>query len=344
MRAYRVAQPGQVVEVAGGTYPSQTLTADASKTSSSDVVFRPAAGATVTIQPGPSASLSIQGADHLEFDNMTGDSWETLEGTDDVTIRNLTVHIFWIKGASNINVIGGSVGPYQNGASQIKDGSSSQDTHDVLIDGVLFHDYVNTVGVGMHMECLHILPVLSGSIYNLTIRKSKFVNCGVMDVFHDGARVHDVLYENNYFDMPNSGPTQQPSGSTYPLYISAKGQGALTNITVRYNTFNGTLNFDNADPKTNVAVYANIGTRRADQCTTGVTFSYNIWDQATCGTGDILAAPSFTNISYPNEDFHLTATAAAINHGSPAYCPATDIDGDARPRGTACDAGADEAG
>src|SRR5687768_17674383 len=41
-RAYRVASPGQVVEVAGGTYPGQGVRVDAAKSSSSDVVFRPA--------------------------------------------------------------------------------------------------------------------------------------------------------------------------------------------------------------------------------------------------------------------------------------------------------------
>ena len=41
-RAYRVAQPGQTVEVACGSYGAQSVGRDASKTSSSDVVFRPA--------------------------------------------------------------------------------------------------------------------------------------------------------------------------------------------------------------------------------------------------------------------------------------------------------------
>src|SRR5207247_8599730 len=48
-RAYTVAQPGQAVEVAAGTYGDQNLLFDSSKTSSSDVVFRPAPGASVTI-------------------------------------------------------------------------------------------------------------------------------------------------------------------------------------------------------------------------------------------------------------------------------------------------------
>src|SRR5919109_4094429 len=48
-RAYRVAAPGQTVEVAGGSYGGQSLGADASKTSTADVTFASASGATVTL-------------------------------------------------------------------------------------------------------------------------------------------------------------------------------------------------------------------------------------------------------------------------------------------------------
>ena len=43
-RAYEVAAPGEVVDVAGGTYPDQQVEHDSSKTSATDVFFRPAAG------------------------------------------------------------------------------------------------------------------------------------------------------------------------------------------------------------------------------------------------------------------------------------------------------------
>jgi hypothetical protein len=48
-RAYRAAMPGQVVEVAAGSYAYQRIARDASKTATARVVFRPAAGATVTM-------------------------------------------------------------------------------------------------------------------------------------------------------------------------------------------------------------------------------------------------------------------------------------------------------
>lgn len=43
-------------------------------------------------------------------------------------------------------------------------------------------------------------------------------------------------------------------------------------------------------------------------------------------------------------DLHLSLSSPAIDRGNPFSFPATDIDGDPRPRGPAPDAGADEAG
>src|SRR5687768_9092864 len=47
-RAYRVARPGQVVEVAGGRYPRQSIRAAAGK-KAPNIVFRPARRASVVV-------------------------------------------------------------------------------------------------------------------------------------------------------------------------------------------------------------------------------------------------------------------------------------------------------
>ena len=64
-RAYRVAQPGQAVEVAAGSYPEQDLNSDYTKTLPDDVVFRPAVGATVIV-----AGLGVH-ASHITFQNLS---------------------------------------------------------------------------------------------------------------------------------------------------------------------------------------------------------------------------------------------------------------------------------
>ncbi len=47
-RAYHVATPGAVVQVAGGAYPAQAVKADATKTAP-PIVFEPAPGEQVTV-------------------------------------------------------------------------------------------------------------------------------------------------------------------------------------------------------------------------------------------------------------------------------------------------------
>ena len=47
--AYRAARPGDVVEVLGGSYGTQTIVNDPSKTGGPNIVFRPALAGTVTV-------------------------------------------------------------------------------------------------------------------------------------------------------------------------------------------------------------------------------------------------------------------------------------------------------
>ena len=160
-RAYHAARPGAVVEVAGGSYPSQRVTLDSSK-ASPVVVFRPASGAQVTVN-----QIVAQGS-WVEFNNMkVAQAWSVGLNTNTVpqssqsrhvTFRNVTTPIFFVNGASNVSVIGGSVGPTVNNASQIRNCYlCNYAPQNILIDGVNFHDYTCT-DPAQHMECLHVYP------------------------------------------------------------------------------------------------------------------------------------------------------------------------------------------
>ena len=77
-RAYRVAQPGQTVEVACGSYGAQSVGRDASKTSSSDVVFRPANSAAPCVRILGPLSLGdtfTQGPNHISFVGTAASRW-----------------------------------------------------------------------------------------------------------------------------------------------------------------------------------------------------------------------------------------------------------------------------
>src|SRR3982751_6527197 len=81
------ALPGQDVVVAAGTYALQRFTDDPTKTAADDVTFRPAPGASVTVN-----GLDIP-ASHLTLQDFAVEgNWATYPTTDDVTFRNLDVH------------------------------------------------------------------------------------------------------------------------------------------------------------------------------------------------------------------------------------------------------------
>ena len=100
-----------------------------------------------------------------------------------------------------MSVIGGSVGPTVNNASQITNCYlCNYSPQNILIDGVYFHDYTRT-DPAKHMECLHVYPA-----QGITIRNSRFYNCAIMNLFFanngSGGSLRDITLLNNMFDAP----------------------------------------------------------------------------------------------------------------------------------------------
>jgi hypothetical protein len=353
-RAFHVAGSGAVVEVAGGTYPAQTLTADASKTSA--VVFRPASGASVT-----TGVISFgRNVKHVEVRDMTitrgapsiaWEAWTAWDGgNDDITMRDITATDGTFKiesGATNIRVIGGSYGNVSS--SSTNDAAYSHlggDSHGILIDGVTIHDFRRSSS-SIHMECLHI-----SSAYDVTIRNSTFRDCAIYAIFMDtwsGSGTHDVLIENNFFDQPrnvNGGCCAYDS-----IWINTAM--STSNLTIRYNSFADSpgcvssgegcsISLATSGTLSNVRVIGNYGPARSYDCQSGVTYSHNVWKNASCGASD-LSVPTLGYVNSAAVDLHLSPGASAIGHGDPADFPATDIDGNPRPGPTGTpDAGADQ--
>jgi hypothetical protein len=77
-------------------------------------------------------------------------------------------------------------------------------------------------------------------------------------------------------------------------------------------------------------------------------FHNNEWETGTtvCDPAtETNAAAAFVSSNFFAPDLHLAnATQWAVNHGEAVFCPATDIDGTARPINGVCDVGAYEAG
>jgi hypothetical protein len=323
------------VEVAAGSYGGETINQDASKSSSADVVFRPANGAQVTV----GASLYVH-ASHLELRDMKVTEVEFYQEADDVTFRTMITTGLWMWGPSNISFLGGEVTcgfcGYHPILSNGGSGSGATAPRNILFDGVYFHDWHSIDGE--HVECLQILGA-----DNVTVRNSIFKNCGTgngglgatadlhMAWIGFGPMTRNILIENNFF---------YPSGNPFAIQMDD-----YENVDLRYNSISGPINiYDRDGPGTGMDMIGNImrkGTCTAEGNGVPINWRYNTMQGGTCGATDQDAANGFIDA---NQNLHLVSGAPAINHGDPTSYPNRDIDGQSRPLGAAPDAGADEAG
>jgi hypothetical protein len=316
-----------VVEVAAGVYGSQTVPVDASKTSATDVVIQPAAGATVTL-----GGLDVRGS-HAEVRGMkTG--FVDIEGSNiaDITVRNGGGSgVFIGGGTSQVRIIGGSYGAGSPNVAPVKIQGSPAPS-DITFDGVIFHDAVRT-DPAAHLECIY-----AADVQRFTVRNSQFRNCAIMDLFItklSGVNPRDVLIENNFFDITGSHSNSLSKGY-YTLMVASHLDNA-TNFTIRNNSLAEGMSID-AGSVTNFKIEGNVGPLSA--CRSGVTYTANVWTSVSCSSSDKQAASGYVDPA--NYDLHLAAGSAAIDAMTAGSAPAADIDGDARPKGAAPDAGADE--
>jgi hypothetical protein len=349
-RAYAIARPGETVEVATGTYPPQELSYDSSKTSRDDVVFQPAPGAQVVLAElttgDPSTGL---GAKHFEIRSMRVTGWVSVRrGGEDVTLRNLDMTTFAFSSAQDVRIIGGDIGPAEDAINHINacGDPGCLPTAGVTIDGAYFHD-IGVSNEDKHSECLMVWP---GK--RIVIRNSRFERCKDFDIlfknYGPAGYISDVLLENNFFDVPiarQDMPYSVPvtgDRSGYSVKLSTGGS-RLEKIIVRNNSFLGGLLIDDVGGVVvNARIVANVGPKDQFSCWQYVEFSYNVWTKAACGATDISAQSGFRDPAAV--DLRLRRDAAAIDHGDPKNFPAADIEGEQRPKGSAPDAGADEAG
>jgi hypothetical protein len=329
-RAYRAAKPGQTVVLAAGRYGGQQeVPADRSKTSSRDVVFRPAAGGRVVVE-----ALDVFGS-HVQFRGLAiEEDFYVKCGADDVTLRGSKARQFFIRSATNIAIVGTEFGPSRTISQIGHTEECPRSPRGILLHRVYMHDFTNS-DPGKHMECLTVQAA-----NDLVIRRSRFYHCQDFDIlFKHRAPVltsTNVTLENNWFDVP------WPDGSTAVQFSLPDSGGAFRNLLIRNNSFAGTLLLKDEVDYSNARVFANLGPRFSGPCRDAdVAVAYNVWSDEACGARDRKGALGYRNAA--RFDFHLTPGAAAINRGHPQSFPGVDIDGQRRPRGNRPDAGADEA-
>jgi hypothetical protein len=376
-----VAQPGETVQVAGGTYPSQNIRAVAGK-GAPNILFRPAQGARVIVG---GISLGGSGDPNLGPRNITLRGIEmTYKGTAPGARNQRAIFVgpgsryirlehidagsvdSWF--ADNLTVIGGDYGPCDAVAfASNVCGNNKQDlSTNVLIDGAIFHDLrfdssCFSSGADCHWECMYI----NGG-ENITIRNSQFYQCALYDIFFtisgpDAGRVghKNLVVENNWFSAPwteyagGGGKPERPTGISL-AWCQNSTQG-YQDVSVRFNSFAaGTgieLDGNQACTWKNVRITANL-LQYPGGCDPRSIYAYNVWSTTwrtgKCGATDIIYGPSFpfASAAQSSLDYHIVGAPTALDNLVPssiyAGCPATDRDGDARPIAVACDAGSDE--
>jgi hypothetical protein len=345
-RAYDVAQPGEIVDVAGGTYPEQRVEYDSDKTSTEDVYFRPAAGAFVTIN----GDIEAYGS-HVTFMSMraqdTNIPYDGPEDVSDVTFWGFDGRNFTIDSGQQVSVIGGDYGPasdcggsYGGSNNGVRMNRPGVMPTDILIWGVDIHDIQSYDLEACHIECLIV-----GAVKNLTVRGSAFWNCSIFDIFLQpfNGDISGVTLENNWFATPTDPDGHPNSGRA----VEFSGGGPWRDVQIRQNSVNTAINLNDGAPNPqyeNVTVVGNIA-ERAIACYKGVDYSYNVWfGGGVCDPTDVaVSAPPFVNTSNRGDlDYHLTGGPAVDLVPAAASDLGDDFDNEARPKGAARDAGSDE--
>ena len=345
-RAYRVARPGQIVELAGGVYQAgQVIRPDARKTSSKDVVFRASRGASPTVdRTGRFASLDVSGASHLTFQGLSfrGDlgltpSEDGRHFATDITVLGGKLTTIHLRSAMKVTLRGVEIGnfSYRDGAtsSWFSNYAGDPPSRNILVDRVLWHN-IRTGGSPTHPECL-IVDAVDG----IVIRNSRFVACPVMALFFSGdnGRVaRNVLLENNFITC-GGGPANEECGAT----INFRPDYPFDNVTIRFNSISGLLYFQGGR-YSNLRVYGNVVSNFSD-CPSGLFSAYNVVSRGTCGRTDRRSPPGWVNEA--RADLRLSRGSRAVNFIPASLCrstrcPRRDING--RPRRGRPDAGAHE--
>lgn len=330
-RGYRAARSGEVVEIAGGRYPQQRMTADDTKGGADAVTVRPATGEAVVV-----ADLEIDGASAVTFRDLTiADTiWVTnadpdVLGSHDVTFDSVTAQTFRFAGRiARIAVRGGTYGATVDGQPQVKkyDFADADDAspQGVLIDGATFRDF-RASRQGVHTECLQLLHA---SV--VTVRNSRFDRCdGTGAIGVTNGPVDQLTIENNFL------------GKAGDAYFAVQLTKNTSNVVVRNNSMSKGMIFSDQETGGPWLFEGNYMPFNASLCTAGATHLHNVYAGGACSSTD-LEVDALQFVDAEGFDLHLAPGSAAIDRGNPASFPPADIDGDSRPMGGAPDAGADE--
>jgi hypothetical protein len=354
--AWNACRPGDTVVVKSGTYGPQSFTGD-----------KAAPGCTIRGEPGTTIADLVTAGAHLTLANVTVDVGEAKHAGWEARARDLTLRNVRLRGlfvrvdiyrAGNIRWLGGELGTAgQTGGRRVcgQDALPVQvgEADHITFDGIRFHpqDADPTPSAcsanGFHLETIR----LDGGTSFFTLRNSTFDSgdrSGTATVFitvpspGSDEAPHDLTFENNRFGTTDS-------VVTFNVHSNVT---RCVNLTFAYNTFLETAGLFQCTQAVNVRWIGNLGANGPSTPCFGTSIN-NVWQDPrrdSCGSDRWVTGPraSTSRLGLGGPDgFRLQRGSPAINAGERGgYCMTTlrarDHDGQGRPRGTRCDAGADE--
>jgi chitodextrinase len=364
-KAYSLAQCGDVVEVREGSYGLQQLVETSLSACSTNVVFRPAVGAAVSVQQiefGNGGLFSGNAADRVTIRDLKVRNAIFVWGdSENIDLINIDGGSIGIQGGWNIRVLGGDFGPCDSsGPSACRERmwitSDNRVAHgvtrNVLIEGATIHDYSIT-GAGDHWECMY---TTGGE--NVVLRGNKFYNCAIYAIAvgpRDWSKYDPWLIENNWFGLACNTPNNQPAvgcGTARPSAIMLGGTSfeAGGDIVIRYNSFAdvSTVNTEgNQGLSSKIKILGNILGSIDGACLPNVAYAYNvIHDDTRCGADSVLISGPMPYVNADARaamDYHLAGPSVADGY-VPATAPYLDLamDFDQQLRRVPRTAGSDE--
>lgn len=343
-RAYRAAASGASVEIAAGTYPTQEVTRDASKTDGAPpVTFVPATGAAVVVN----GDLVFLGVHDVRVDRLRVNSLALLPSTRSALTSNteysshlrfsrMGVKVLYIRAGSNITIADSAIGNYSYlegyGSNTIGSYDGMPPSTNIVLDRVTFRG-IRRDSSPSHAECLFLQ-----NVDGIAIRRSRFLECPVMGIFSqavgDAFNPQHVTIENNFIGHPFADASSS-------IYVDYRGGNPPTNWVIRFNSLGGGLRFAEGSSFRGIVVDSNVGPNGSGYCGTDVSYVSNVWTGVRCGTTDRVAPTGYRDLA--GLDYRLKECAAAVDRGNATSFPGTDIAGRKRPVGKHPDAGAWEA-
>lgn len=261
-RAYQRAKCGDLVSIAAGTYPSQTIDSP-EKDCSSYVTFAPASGTvvtqTVTVRSGDWIRFKGSGAplagipsNFLMRDNgaqgSTSGFYLSPTGTgmnepvDHVWVEGLDFETFLMRGADDVTFKNNDIGPGKtnhwdeklwvsvghNGSNYVGNYSTN-----LVLDGNLIHNFTRDacVSSGCHVECLTF------EAENFKIVGNQFLDCDIFGVILSDDAGFSSTGTENLIEGNVIHCCKTTSG--YSLALGDTEKGSV--VTVRNNEFRGTV-------------------------------------------------------------------------------------------------------